>query len=311
MIKYFSHFKEPKTDLTWLESWVCMIEHRNGRTYERISLQTSLGHTHIWGLNLHLDSSESIVIFPGARTASLFWDIDGQLALLNQYKIYLVETNGLPNWSDGNSPDIHSTDYGHWAAEIIEQLALKETYVAGASFGGLICMKLALVRPDLIKSIFLLNPGCLQPFSLSFKNLYYNLLPVFCPTERNIRKFLDKAVFCKPTHQLPTESEQLLVDYEVFALKRYKDRTQKPYYMEKELAHVSSEIYLILGKQDLLFPYQRSVENAKKYIQNLKEIHVFEQVGHGIETYRPAIEYLANVIAQKTSNSIIQETRHE
>ena len=48
-----------------------------------------------------------MVIFPGFRTSSLFWDMDNALAPLKKdYRIYLVETNGQPNLSDGNNPDI-------------------------------------------------------------------------------------------------------------------------------------------------------------------------------------------------------------
>jgi pimeloyl-ACP methyl ester carboxylesterase len=207
-------------------------------------------------------------------------------------KIYLVETNGLPNLSDGSSPDIKSLDYGWWAAEIFEKLGIHKAFVAGASFGGLIAMKLAVVKPELIKAAFLLNAGCLQPFSLSFKNLYYNLLPIISPSEKNVAAFLDKAVFCKPNHKLSSASEKMIIDYEVFALKKYKDNTQKPYYLNEELAAVESDVYLVQGDKDLLFPYQKSIANAKKHLKNIKEIKIFENVGHGIETYAEAMNYI-------------------
>lgn len=113
----------------------------------------------------------------------------------------MVETNGLPNLSVGSSPDIKGLGYGQWASEIFEQLKIDSAYVAGASFGGLIAMKLAMVSPAKVKVAFLLNPGCLQPFSLRLRNLYYNLLPIIAPSAKNVLTFLDNAVFCKPNHQ--------------------------------------------------------------------------------------------------------------
>ena len=186
----------------------------------------------------------------------------------------MVETNGLPNLSDGATPDIHSLDYGVWATEVLEQLQLEKAYVVRASFCGLICMKLALVSPEKIQAAFLLNPGCLQSFSLTFNNLYYNLLPILKPTAKNGAKFLNKAIFSKPNHQLSEVAEQLLIDYEVFAIMRYQDRSQKPYYMNKQLEAVTVPTYLLLGDQDLLFPYQTSVDNAKRQIQSLRDIQV-------------------------------------
>ncbi len=292
-IKSKSYFKDAKADLTVFENWINQLEQHNERVYERVEIETSLGKTHIWGLNTKEENLETLVIFPGARTTSLFWDFDKGLDNLNQkLKIYLVETNGLPNLSDGLTPDIKSLDYGVWAAEIFEKLGIENAFVAGASFGGLICMKLAIVKPELIKAAFLLNAGCLQPFSLSLKNLYYNLLPIISPNEKNVAKFLDKAIFCKPNHKLSSASEKMITDYEVFALTRYKDNTQKPYYMNEELTAVTVDTYLLQGENDLLFPYQKSIDNAKMHIKSLKEIEIFENVGHGIETYAKAMNYI-------------------
>ena len=127
---------------------------------------------------------------------------------------------------------------------------------------------------------------------LQSKNLYYNLLPIIKPTKKNVLKFLDKAVLSKPNHKLSDFSEKLLVDYEVFAISRYKDKTQKPYYMDKQLEEVKAETYLLVGDKDLLFPYQKSVDNAKRQINKLKETKIYNNVGHGIETYDKALNYI-------------------
>ncbi|MBK8580348.1 MAG: alpha/beta hydrolase [Flavobacteriales bacterium] len=296
-IKSKSKFKDEKADVRSFEKWVEQLEAHNARNYERFEVPSSLGKTHVWGLNTAEPDVETLVIFPGARTTSLIWDLDRGLDNLNsKLRIFMVETNGLPNLSHGDTPDIHSLDYGIWAAEILDHLGVEKTFVAGASFGGLICMKLGIVQPEKVKAAFLLNPGCLQPFSMTPKNLYYNLLPIIQPTAANVRKFLDKAVFSKPEHTLSTASENLLVDYELFAISRYKDKTQKPYYMNGQLGEVKVDTYLLEGDKDLLFPFQRSIENAKKHIKTLKDVKVFHQVGHGIETYGKAMNHIGAVI---------------
>jgi esterase/lipase len=296
-IKFKSYFKDERQDLGRFEKWVELLETNNGKKYERLAIQTSLGKTHVWGLNAADNSLETLIIFPGARTTALIWDFDNGLSNLNQtLRIFLVETNGLPNFSEGNTPDIKSLDYGWWADEVFEKLGIEKAFVAGASFGGLICMKLAIVKPERIKAAFLLNPGCLQPFSLALSNLYYNLLPVIFPNQKTVSRFLDKAVFSKANHQLSAESEKMLIDYEVFALTRYKDNTQKPYYMDKQLTEVKADTFLLVGDRDPLFPFQKSVENAKKHISTLKDIKVFKDVGHGIETYDKAMRYVGEKI---------------
>jgi len=292
-----SKFKDEKGDLAYFESWVGQLEKNNGRKYERYEIQTSLGKTVVWGHQTTENHPNTLVIFPGARTTSLFWDFDKGLDNLGQgFRIFLVETNGLPNLSEGKTPDINSLDYGVWATEVFDQLKIEKAYIAGASFGGLICMKFGIVSPDRIQAAFLLNPGCLQPFSLTLKNLYYNLLPMLVTTEKNVSKFLDQAVFSKPNHQLSSISEKMIIDYEVFAIARYIDKTQKPYYMDKELEKVQVETYLLLGDKDLLFPFQKSVDHAKRLIKSLKEVKIYTNVGHGIETYDKAMNYIGDQI---------------
>jgi len=296
-IKSKSYFKDEKKDLNYFENWVKQLEKNNNRQYERYEIETSLGKTHVWGLYTNEEHLDTVVIFPGARTTALIWDFDKGLDNFNhKMRIFMVETNGLPNLSCGETPDIKSLDYGFWADEVLEKLKIEKTFILGASFGGLICMKLGIVKPEKIKAAFLLNPGCLQPFSLTLKNLYFNLLPIIKPTEKNVLKFLDKAVFSKPNHKLSELSEKMLVEYEVFAISRYKDNTQKPYYMDKQLEEVKVDTFLLEGDKDLLFPFGKSIVNAKRQIKKLKEVKVFNNVGHGIETYEKALNYIGEQI---------------
>lgn len=296
-IHRISYFKNRLRGKIEFKNWVNRLEAENNCTYEQYEVFTDLGKTHVWGYNTKKTMPETLVIFPGARTTALIWDLDNGLSPLKEkYKIYLVETNGLPNLSDGASPNIKTADYGTWAATVLERLQIEKAYIAGASFGALIAAKLAITHPEKIKSIFMLNPGCLQPFSLSIKNLYYNILPIVRPTTSNVRTFLNKAIFKKPTHQLSSQAEQLLIDYELLALKEYKDKTQKPYFMKEELHSCKATVHLILGDADILFPFQASLKNAERYLPNLENTIVFSGVGHGIETYAPAIEYIKNSI---------------
>ncbi|WP_271766747.1 alpha/beta fold hydrolase [Aquimarina algiphila] len=296
-IKSKSIFRNPINNKIQFENWVRKLENSNGRKYERKEIETSLGSTIVWSLNSSEPTFETLVIFPGARTTSLIWDLDKGLDNFNhKIKILMVETNGLPNLSDGNTPDIKTLDYGIWATEVLNKLDIEKVFIAGASFGGLISMKLAIIAPERIKAVFLLNPGCLQPFSLTIKNLYYNLLPILRTNENNVIKFLDKIVFSSPNHKLSDSVKKILIEYQMFALSNHIDKAQKPYYMGKELSKTNVSVYLLEGDKDFLFPFRKSINNAKKHIKSLKGIKVFNNVGHGIETYAKAIKYIGEKI---------------
>lgn len=160
-----SFFKNETQDLHYFEAWINKIENVNKRKYERILIETSLGKTHIWGINTNDTNLNTLVVFPGARTTALFWDLDKGLDNLNlNLRIFMVETNGLPNFSDGSTPNINTLEYGLWATEIFNELKIDKAFIAGASFGGLICMKMALVSANRIKTAFYLIQDVYNPF---------------------------------------------------------------------------------------------------------------------------------------------------
>ncbi|MEN0051839.1 MAG: alpha/beta hydrolase [Bacteroidota bacterium] len=298
IIKNKSYFKNPAVDKARFQNWVTQLEQVNACTYEKWSIQTSLGTTQIYGLNTANKQLSPLVLFPGFRTTALIWDLDrGLQSLAQKFRIFLVETNGQPNLSDGHSPAIKSLDYGVWGAEVFEQLQLESAYIAGASFGGLVCMKIALVIPDRIKGAFLLNPGCFRFVALSAKNIYYNLLPLIRPNAKNIKQFLKHLIFCKPNHGLSKVAENLLVEYLELALTQWKDNTDKPYYMGNSLNDIKVKTYLLVGDQDPIIPHKKSVERAKKHLgENLKVVKVFEQVGHGNECHAPCLDYIEQTL---------------
>lgn len=296
----FSNFKNIIKASSFFKDWVQQLEEMNSCKYESYQIKTELGLTHVWGINTdNKVDKEILIIFPGARTTSLIWDLDNGLEIFKEnYKIFLIETNGLPNLSDGASPNIKTNDYGIWANQVLEGLNVSKAYILGASFGSLVAAKLAITNPEKVKKIFMLNPGCLQPFSLTLNNLFYNLIPIIWPSKYTIKLFLKKAILSKPNHTLSDDSEQLLINYELMALREYKDNTQKPYYMGEDLKQLKSKIHLLLGDKDILFPFSKSIKNAKTHFEFLENIIVFSNVGHGIETYKPAMLHIKNSIEQ-------------
>ncbi|HZY81896.1 MAG TPA: alpha/beta fold hydrolase [Cyclobacteriaceae bacterium] len=297
MVKHISGFKDYKKDSEWFFNWAERVQSLNSRKYFRKEVSSKLGKTIVWSYNEEKTSLPTLVIFPGFRTSPLFWDLDNALKdLAQKVRLFLIETNGQPNPSDGSNPSIKSNDYGVWAADVLDQLNIDRCYIAGASFGGTVCMKLAIVAPQKVIAAFLLNPGCLQPFSMALKNLYYNTLPIISPSKKNVVKFLEKAVFCLPNHDLKGERRDLIVDFQMFALTRYNDKTEKPYYMNVELTNVSSDVYLLLGDKDILFPTAKSAANAKSKLKNLKETFILPDIGHGIETDKRAMDIIERVI---------------
>ena len=300
-IKYTCTWKDPEKDIAYLENWYRKIQELNGSFYERLNILTSLGNTIVWSLNKGKTDLESLVIFPGFRTSAFFWDMENGLEEIKKhFRVFLIDTNGQPNMSDGNNPAIKTEAYGAWANEVITQLGLTKTHVAGASFGGMVCMKLSMIAHEKIGKMILLNPAGLQAFSMKFTNLYFNVLPIIFPKRKNIIKFLDNVVFHPPQHDLPEVWKNLLIDFELHAITRFKDKTDKPYAMrEEEFKKIKNDTYLILGEKDILFPNKKSVKSAHKNLSTLKKMSIIPNAGHGIETHKEAMKIMLGNLNEK------------
>lgn len=298
-----STFKNNKQAVHFFNEWLEQLEALNQVKYKKIIVQTELGNTVVWSSNHEQKNLPAIVLFPGFRTSALFWDLDNVLApLRNDFRVYMVETNGQPSLSNGASPDVRTDDYGIWAAAVLQQLHISTATIAGVSFGAFVCKKLCMVNPSIVKHAVLMNPAGLQQFSPNFKNLYYNALPVLSTTEKNVSKFLEEAIFFKDNHVVSPQAFKLLIDYEMFAIRYFNNRSQFPYVMGKqELQRISSLTHLVLGEKDILFPYKKTIEAAKKNIKSLGNIHVLQNTGHGIETSPTAIEKLLQIAIQESS----------
>ncbi len=126
---------------------------------------------------------------------------------------------------------------------------------------------------------------------------FFNISTWLFPTEKNVIKFLDNAVFYKENHALKGKSKRLIIDYELYVLKNHVDKAQKPYAMSpKELSRVSSEVYLVLGEKDMLFPAGKSKTIAEQYIKSLKKVYMLPDTGHGIETSPAAISIIEKLM---------------
>ncbi len=296
-IARISTFKNNKQAVHFFNEWVEQLETLNQIKYKKIIAQTELGNTVVWSCNHDQKKMPAIVLFPGFRTSALFWDLDNVLApLCHHFRVYMVETNGQPSLSNGASPDVRTDDYGIWAAGVLKQLDITTATIAGVSFGAFVCKKLCMVNPSIVKHAVLMNPAGLQQFSPNFKNLYYNALPVLSTTEKNVSKFLEEAIFFKDNHYVSPQAFKLLIDYEMFAIRSFKNRSQFPYVMGKqELQRISTPTHLVLGEKDILFPFNKTIEAAEKNVKSLRNVYVLKNTGHGIETSPEAIEKLIQI----------------
>jgi len=233
----------------------------------------------------------------------MFWDVNDNLKPLKKdYRLYLVDVIGQPGLSSGNSPDVKTKEFGLWICEVLDGLKLDKTNVVGASFGGLLGMKLANVAPEKIIKLVLMNPIGFSYISLAPSSLFYNLLPILFPNNKNVVRFVNNIVLAGGEN-LSKERRELLIEIILQTLQKFNFSADYPYKMgDGELTGWSVPTYVIVGEKDALIPHKKTVQIARKTVQNLKSVHILKDIGHGIELSKTAIELLSEILKTETVN---------
>jgi 3-oxoadipate enol-lactonase len=94
-----------------------------------------------------------------------------QIAVLNdRFRCIAYDHRGQGKSADGNGRAIAIDTLTNDAATLIEGMGLGRVHFCGLSLGGMVGMRLAIVRPDLIKSIILLSTTAdPEPSKLKYK----------------------------------------------------------------------------------------------------------------------------------------------
>jgi pimeloyl-ACP methyl ester carboxylesterase len=290
MKTFNSYFKKDYREQ--LENWQTKVLARSSTNWQVEFIDSALGKVQVLSSEAKTDLP-ALLILPGFRTSSLIWDLaDAMKIYKGQYRIFMLDIPGQPTLSSGLSPKVKGLDYGHWLLEVLEILGLAKVSVIGASFGGELIVKLARVAADRIEAAFLCNPGGLVGISLNFAALYDNVLAMLFPSDQNIKRMIQK-IALGSNHSLDEEGMQLLFEYSKIAVKGFVNKAQYPYKMsDAELGKLSIATYLLLGTEDRMFAHHKQAMRAEKSLTHLKEIKLFEGVGHGIELEPSMHQYI-------------------
>jgi pimeloyl-ACP methyl ester carboxylesterase len=268
----------------WLEIWLKDVLRANNLVYERFEIATFLGKTSVLAKNHERKDLEPVIFLPGGRTCGIFWDINNNLApLYDDFRIYLVDVNGQPGLGDGNAPMLDSDGYWKWLKELVAGLELAQANFVGTSFGGSLIMQLGKFDNSLIKRAVMCNPAGFVNISLNPRNLYYLLMPMLFPSKNRVMKFLDKIVFDKNFALEPKKREQL-AEFILYTNMYFQMGTENPRpFPDEILKKLSAPSFLILDRDDIFIPQNKTLERAEKLLPNLIETVWLEKHGHGIE----------------------------
>ncbi|SFD43120.1 hypothetical protein [Spirosoma endophyticum] len=133
---------------------------------------------------------------------------------------------------------------------------------------------------------------------LSFSLLRYYQLAASSPQTDALRTFLRQAVYSHLDPPLPDQAEQLLIAFHRHALDTFEFSSWwSPPLAKQELGRVAPRFDMLLGAQDRFFPYQATLERARRYLPSLGSVTVLPRMGHGLQTSVQAMHSLEALLS--------------
>jgi pimeloyl-ACP methyl ester carboxylesterase len=219
--------------------------------------------------------------------------------LFDEFNVMAIDLPGFGH-SFANPELAYDTHaYGRWLDEFVSKSGMGPVHVVGNSLGGVMALKLALVRPDVIKSLTLLNSAGL--IDLEHESLYDEIMRgenIFqVKTLEEFEKFWSKIFHRQPF--LPPFAKEFLFqrfrqnhdwygelvqrNFGSFTDKRHPDYLEL--FMNKNLDRIDKPALILWGDRDQLFP----VAHGAKGHTLLKDSRfiVLKDVGHAPQVEAP------------------------
>ncbi len=241
-------------------------------SYQNIDVETSFGQTRV--IKTGNEQGKKIVLFHGINAGSPV-TIEPIKELVKEYLIYSVDTVGQTTKSAETPIDIKDNSYGLWADEVAEKLGIDQANFIGISYGAYILQKLITHRPKRVsKCIFIVPSGLVNgAFLPSMKKLFLPLMKFkLFKKDKDLSTFLDAFV--------PPDDTNMIHLQKIMMHGVNLDYKRPLLLKEKDVAHFSNPVYMIVADNDIFFPGSASIDRAKKLFKNLEGIHILRNCKH-------------------------------
>jgi pimeloyl-ACP methyl ester carboxylesterase len=221
----------------------------------------------------HVGSGDPIVLIPGYATDVSSWNREF-LATLAQHHQIIVLNNRNVGGSHTLSTSYRSDDLANDTYQLIQKLGLKKPAIVGISMGGMIAQELAVLHPDAVGSLVLINTSiagqkAVHPTPLVEKKLlglskhkvgfYVSAIDLFFPPSWKMKMAYSLAADrFQPKDQTEIDMGAVMPQQQQL-IKRWllDDATAK------KLSSLSLPVLILNGKADIVIPPANSVILAK------------------------------------------------
>ena len=239
--------------------------------YDELSVETRFGLTHI--LACGPTDGPPLILLHGQEASATMW-IDNIQELSQAFRVYAVDTMGDIGKSRPVCLPENRMDYAAWLLEVINQLHIEKTNLAGISYGGFLALNFALAYPDRVKRIALLAPGIPNFGRPTFRWAFYGLPMLVFPNHFTVKRFINGA-----SQKGFSASNWVHIQMVVAVPHLRNPNFMRPVFSDEELRQVKLPSLLMIGDKEIMYDPAQAEKRARKLIPNLK-VEIIANAGH-------------------------------
>lgn len=240
--------------------------------FQEIDIKTSFGNTRV--LKTGNESGKMIVLFHGINAGSPV-ALEAVKELRDRYLIYAIDTIGQATKSDETMLNVKDESFAVWADEVLDGLKVVSANFIGVSYGGFILQKLITYKPQRVEKCIFIVPGGLANGQLapSIPKLFWPLMKfMITKKDYHLKQFLS-AFIPEDDSWMYRLQKQMLLGVKM-------DYRKPPLLKADDVKHFTQPVYFIVADNDIFFPGDSTISNARDIFKNLQGVHVLENCKH-------------------------------
>jgi pimeloyl-ACP methyl ester carboxylesterase len=223
---------------------------------------------------LALKMPPPLVLLPGFGSNSTMWFPNvGDFS--KTYRVYAVDTIGQPGKSIP-SRTLSASNSNDWITEVLNELGIKNTLVAGISLGGWLSMNYAFHNPERVNRAVLIDPAAtFARVSTTF--FWHSLIPVMIhPTRLGLTRYF----------RWLTRGNVVNKDFgEMMILGILNTRPQQPvratFFRDDKLRQVRVPVLLLIGERSVIYAPKSVLRRATQLVPDIKA-EIIPEASHGL-----------------------------
>ena len=247
-------------------------------------IDTRYGKTHV----IVAGSSEKppLLLFHGVGDNSAMMWIYNAAELSKHYYLVAVDALGGSGKSEPDERYYKGFDQTLWIDDVLDELDIAKTYVAGVSYGSYLTQLYTIERPDRVyKAVCMAGAIALDTMKGNgMKGMLVFLPEALFPSEKNAIKLIKK--LCGSNTAAFIDNKALMMHW-LYLLKSFNNRCMTMHklkkFSEKQIAGIRGKTLVMIGDRDKIAYAPEVVKMLEEH--NIRH-YIVEDTGHAINHER-------------------------